>query len=192
MHLWIIKKKRNHCDFPFWHFALFAPLSHLSILKSCKEITKTGFLCLSDVQMDCLLAPAGGGTTLLWNDCECTRGSTIKRAAHNWEGASCLVRVSHCSPRYEKSLLRDLKGLGVSTKGKWIACVFPFASLNIGTQKAFRREIMLQALQSKWDSPHEKQILSNPWVRVGVCLRCKCKACWDSFLRRRGSERFNV
>lgn len=65
----------------------------------------------------------------------------------------------------------DLEELGVSTKGKWIACVFPHASLNIGTQKSFRREIMLRCLQSKWDSLHENkfiQILGCEWVCVFV------------------------
>ncbi len=132
------------------------------------KLTNTSFLYLGGVQMGSLFAPAGSSTTFCkWLLCEHARGNTIKHTANNWKGAF----VSHRSPQYEKKLLCDLQGLRVSTKGKWIGCVLPFASFKYLNTKSFRREIMLRGLQSKWDSPHENkffQILGCEWVCVCV------------------------
>lgn len=120
--------------------------------------------------MESLFVPAGSSTTfskqLL---CKHTGGNTIKHTPNNWKGTFLFKPLC------------DLKGLGVK-RLKWIAFVFPFASLKYWNTKSFWKEIMLQGLQRKLDSLHENKFLQIRRVWVGVCLCYKCKACWDRFL----------
>lgn len=138
---------------------------HCTLRSSSTKLAKTSTSAGMCGWTQFFLVPAGSSSTF----CKClqARGNAIKHTANNWKGTVCesLLIVIWKKP------LCDWKGLGVSTKGKMNCLCFPFCLFKYWNTKSFRREIILQGLQSKWDSLRENkffQILGCEWVCVCV------------------------
>lgn len=148
---------------------------HYPKRSSRAKVAKTSFLCLGDVQMGQL----GAAQHLINDSCVSTLTATQSNSLQTTEKT---LFVSHRSLLHERSCCVMWRARREYKRQMNCLC-FPFCLFKYWNTKSFQREIMLRGLQSKWDSLHEKQILSNPRVWVGVCLCYKCKACWDWFLQ---------